>query len=244
MIYRTTDLPNGAVGPYADDIARTLELLFIVTSAEVLEVRRVTPRPASCWLTRDDIPRVSKLVADTDDADVEATYVTLNPVKPDLLPRSHARFKQVGKGKATSDTDIRSRHLLLVDFDPVRKPRKQSSTDAEKAAALERARDCRHWVTTRRGWFPPILADSGNGYHLLFCLPGLPIDETTDRHISSCLKMIHHHFSDDVVEVDTSVSNPARITKLYSTWTRKGTPTFERPWRRSCLLEIPDEVLP
>ncbi len=226
---------------YAEDIARTLEFFFRVTAAEVLEVRRVTPAPASCWLTRDDISRVSRLIADTDDVDTSATYITLNPVKPALLSRSHARFRS--KGQATADADITSRRLLLVDFDPVRKPSKISSSNAEKAAAAERARDCRAWIAKRFAWTPPILADSGNGYHLLYPLASIPINEETDRYVCNCLKLLHHNFSDDAVQVDTSVSNPGRITKLYSTWVRKGEPTFERPWRQSALLEVPVEVL-
>ena len=47
-------------------------------------------------------------------------------------------------------------------------------------------------------------------------------------------------FSDDCVEIDTSVFNASRITKLYGTITRKGADTEERPHRQSRILDIPD----
>ena len=203
----------------------------------------MTPHTTSCFIAPSDITTVAALVVDTDDVVVEATYITLNPVKPSLLSRSHARFRRMSKGAAVSDCDVICRRLLLVDFDPERFPKKISSTDLEKRAAYERALDCRAWLVGRHGWAPPILGDSGNGFHLLFTLAGLPINETTDRYVSNCLKLLDRKFSDEVVKIDTSVANPGRITKLYGTWVRKGQPTLERPWRRSCLLEVPEEVL-
>jgi hypothetical protein len=228
---------------FTGEIEQTLNLFFRLTQADVLEVRRVTPHTTSCFLTPADIAAVANLIVDTDEVAVEATYITLNPVNPGLLTRSHVQFRRVGRGEAVSDADIICRRLLLVDFDPERSPKKVCSTSAEKRAAYERALDCSAWLVGRHGWSAPILADSGNGFHLLFTLAGVPLAEATDRHVAGVLKMLDRHFSDDVVKVDTSVGNPSRITKLYGTWVRKGPPSFERPWRRSSLLEVPEEVL-
>jgi hypothetical protein len=207
----------------------------------VLEVRRLDRwGMQSCFLTPRDINRVATLIADSDHLEVSATYITLNPVAPSLLSHSHARFRRVGTGQATQDAHIVCRRLLLIDFDPERVPHQQNSTDAEKAGALQRALDCRSWLVDHCGWSPPVLADSGNGYHLLFQLAALPVSEASDRNIAAILKLLHRKFSDAAVKLDTSVANPSRMTKLYGTWTRKGQPTFERPWHRSRLLEIPE----
>ena len=132
---------------------------------------------------------------------------------------------------------------MPLDFDAVRVDG-VSSTHAEKAAAKQRAIDCRAYLTDR-GWPAPIFADSGNGYHLLF-----PIDLVVDRAKSTgergktlverVLKSLSVLFSDDVVKLDTVLFNASRIIRLYGTWTRKGADMPERPHRRSHLIEIPD----
>lgn len=76
---------------------------------------------------------------------VPAVYITINPVKPDLLARATNRIQKRATS-TTADHEILTRRRLLIDFDPVR-PAGISSTDEEHAAALARARDCRRWLT-------------------------------------------------------------------------------------------------
>jgi hypothetical protein len=80
---------------------------------------------------------------------VPGVYVTLNPVRTDLLARAANRIVPYAK-KTTGDSDILSRRWLLIDFDAVR-PSGISATDVEHEAALERARLCRDWLLTQ-GW--------------------------------------------------------------------------------------------
>lgn len=232
---------------YAGEIARTLRLFFKLTGAEVMETFLILRPPpltnkeltAECFLTAADIDSVSKLIAETDCNDVIGTYIRLNPVSPRLLPRAHAKFARVRKG--TSDPDIVRRRLMLVDFDPKREARKESATNSEKAAAGKCAAACREWLTGQ-GWAPPIVADSGNGFHLLYPID-LPNDAPSHHQVCSVLNLLRHRFENEAVEVDTSVGNAARLTKLYGTFTRKGTSTDDRPWRRSKLIEIPSEYV-
>ena len=81
-------------------------------------------------------------------------YVTLNPVKPDLLARANNRLKRVEKGEATSDGEILSRRWLLVDVDAVR-PSGISSTEGEHQAALRRTtrlpEAARTWLARSHG---------------------------------------------------------------------------------------------
>ena len=51
-------------------------------------------------------------------------------------------------------------------------------------------------------------------------------------------------FSSDEVLIDTSVSNPSRITKLYGTIAQKGANTPERPHRTSKILHTPEVLKP
>lgn len=56
------------------------------------------------------------------------------------------------------------------------------------------------------------------------------------------MKYLSSKFTDDHVDVDVKVFNPARITKLYGTYSRKGGNTPNRPHRISKILVVPQEI--
>jgi hypothetical protein len=70
----------------------------------------------------------------------------------------------------------------------------------EHEAAIERAREIRA-VLAEEGWPAPILADSGNGAHLLYPLV-LPNDEASAKLVERALKALAARFNDDVVKID------------------------------------------
>jgi hypothetical protein len=167
----------------------------------------------------------------------DGIYVMLNPVNPALLSRRANRLDYAEQGALTSNHHILARHWLLVDVDP-RRPSGVSSTDQEKAAAKKKAREI-HSYLKARGWPEPIAADSGNGYHLLYPI-NLP---TMDGGlVEKLLTGLAECFDDDVVQLDRSVFNPARIVKLYGTLSCKGDNTEERPHRMSKLLTVPNPL--
>jgi hypothetical protein len=124
---------------------------------------------------------------------------------------------------------------MLVDCDPKRLAG-ISSSETEKALAHERALAIRDFLWGAV-WPPPILADSGNGWHLLYRID-LPPDD--GEVVKRCLHALAARFDDARVSIDTAVFNPARIVKLYGTMARKGDSTPERPHRFSRLVEIPN----
>ncbi|MES2638111.1 MAG: hypothetical protein V4850_01455 [Myxococcota bacterium] len=146
--------------------------------------------------------------------------------------------------RATKDRDIHAYSLLVVDIDPERRPRDRSATDAEKAEAFA--------VAARVGaWFHehgvrPMLADSGNGYHLLVPLvPAFGDDVARYAQASRrLLALLDARFSTAGAKVDRSTFNPSRILKLYGTVAVKGPPTPEHPHRLASidLDTIPDDV--
>ena len=167
-----------------------------------------------------------------------AVYVTLNPVLPDLLARSKNRARAWMQA-TTRDNEVTQRRWLLIDFDPKR-PSGISAVDAEHEAALDRARKCREWLR-EQGWPDPILADSGNGAHLLYRID-LPNDNDALALVKRCLEAVAAKWSDESVEVDRSVHNAARICKLYGTLAAKGDETPERPHRIARMLDVPEAV--
>ncbi|HEV2202211.1 MAG TPA: DUF927 domain-containing protein [Bryobacteraceae bacterium] len=116
-----------------------------------------------------------------------------------------------------------------------------SATDTEKGSArlvMERVRS--HFAGL--GWPRPIIADSGSGFHVLYAVD-LPNDAPSRQLLKSATARAAAIFTTPEVKLDVSVSNPARIIRLWGTVNRKGTHTPERPWRRSALLEVPERVL-
>lgn len=155
-------------------------------------------------------------------------YVTLNPVKSDLMARCANRTKEFVKGrdKTTSDKEIAELRYVLVDLDPERE-KGISSTGAELEIAKAKANEIRKAIGN-----PVVMAMSGNGVHLIY-----RHNAETAGQVKAWLHSLHERFSDDQVKVDLSVFNPARISKLIGSWSRKGDSTTQRPHRASHMIE-------
>jgi hypothetical protein len=166
------------------------------------------------------------------DTGAKGIYFTLNPVKTALLARRCNRVEVAGSGGTTSDGDILSRRWLPIDADP-RRPAGVSSTAPEKTKAFDVILNVRTHLAGL-GWPAPILADSGNGFHLLYRID-LPADD--GGLVERILKNLAARFDNDAVAIDQRVFNCGRIWKLFGTASRKGDSTADRPHRRSCILE-------
>ena len=162
-------------------------------------------------------------------------FYTLNVIDESCYSREQCdHFVQCKT--TTSDADIVSYQWMLVDLDPVRRTG-ISSTNEELALAYEKGKQIVAYL--RELSFPaPIMACSGNGIHLLYPINLKNTKENKDL-VEHCLKSLAAIFNDGQVEVDTSVYNPARISKLYGTMAQKGTSTEERPHRMSRILSVP-----
>ena len=217
-----------------NEILRVCQVLF--APGQVAELRaldavtREWRRPHTVSGYFDDW---EKLAATAMTIQARGVYVTLNPVNPALLARANNRVRDMKAGEAaTSDTDISVRRWLPIDCDPVR-PSGISATEAEHDLALARAREIRAYLQAQ-GWPEPLLADSGNGAHLLYRVE-LPVDD--GGLVEKALAALAFRFTDELVVVDQKNFNPARIWKLYGTLAAKGDPTPERPHRLSRLVE-------
>lgn len=164
-------------------------------------------------------------------------YFILNDVERTLLNRSTNRLRRAKKGESTQDSNIVRRRWMLIDVDVVR-PSGISSTDEEHQAAIRRAEEIAEYL--RGLQFPaPVIADSGNGAHVLVRVD-LPADD--GGLIKRVLESLAHQFDDDLLKIDRGVYNPARLCRLYGTWTCKGDYTEERPHRMACILSAPNDM--
>lgn len=171
------------------------------------------------------------------DGTVPAIYITLNPVQPALLARAANRLQERAQ-VTTADTDVLRRRWMLLDFDPVR-PSGISSTDREHGRAITCA--CGTWEDWRGTFGDPVVADSGNGCHLLYRVD-LPNDAASTAKLKSAIAGVARFSAPGDIQIDLTVFNAARITKLYGTLARKGDNLPDRPHRRSRLLEAPGQL--
>ncbi len=165
-------------------------------------------------------------------------YVSINPTVPALLARC-ANRAQAHAETTTSDRDIERRTRLYIDCDPVR-PSGIASTDAEHQAALNRVQAIARDLTAL-GWPTPIVVDSGNGSALFFAID-LPNDAEATALVTGVLKALDASYSDDVVKIDTTVSNAARIARIPGTLNSKGDDTPERPHRYCRVIDAPEAL--
>ncbi len=216
-------------------------LAVLCAPGKVVEVRAITDNGmASGYFDNPDALAAAAEALDT--SGTQGIYFTLNEVNPALLSRRANRIKGrlAKKDTTTADTDILRRRWFPIDIDPVR-PSGVSSTDAEHQAAIVKAAEVAAYLGRERGWPAPVLADSGNGAHLLYRID-LPNDDVSRDLVKRCLEVLDSIFSDACCSVDCANHNAARIWKLYGTVSRKGDHTPVRPHRRAHLLDVPKTV--
>ena len=175
---------------------------------------------------------------------IKGVYYTLNPLND--YCRDWPQYGRIIQAERTaSDGDIARREWLLIDIDPKR-PSGVSATDEEKdkartvADAILKLYDIE---IPSIDYFPnpKIIMDSGNGYHLLWRCDMENTQEST-RTVRDFLQTLNTEFGTADADVDTSVHNASRISKLPGTWARKGPDSQDRPHRMSKVIQVvPDD---
>jgi hypothetical protein len=170
------------------------------------------------------------LIADAHKLKGISGYVTVNPVKLDLLARC---CNKIAKQKhTTTDADIVCLRWLYVDIDPVRPP-DISSTEEELAKALAR-RDlilAEHPKIQKTA----LWGCSGNGAFILARLPDFPNDAKHRKIVGDGLDAMAADYSDDEVVVDTKTRNPSRVMAIPGVLKCKGS---DVPTRRHRLTIV------
>ena len=169
-------------------------------------------------------------------------YFVFNELKDAVngLPQLN---KMVRGAKTISDRDIKFRRWLLFDFDPIREGDVHdiASNNEEFENSKETARRARRFLL-ERGFKQPVVCFSGNGTHLLCRIDDIPCTDEMDDVCKNVLKYVAMQFTDEKVDCDIKVSNRARLTKFYSSVSRKGGNTKERPHRKSEIVVIPPVI--
>jgi hypothetical protein len=228
--------PNvGAPRAEPAEVERAIYLLF--EPGGVIEVRIPKTRAGVVAGYFDNLPAMVTAICHADSKyKASGVYYVLNRIPPVLLGRACNRLKEYAE-HTTGDNNILQRRWLPVDLDPVR-PAGISSSDEEHDAAIQRARTIADDMAAE--WERPIIADSGNGAHLLYRID-LPNDQEALAFVAGALAALDRRYSDDVVKVDVTCANAARIWKAYGTVARKGDSISGRLHRISRILEVPSD---
>ena len=144
-------------------------------------------------------------------------YTLLNPIKPDFC------------GNAAKDQDVQSRRLLLIDIDRSGDT-KQPATEGEVEHAKFLAQQVSTYLGTL-GWPDPTRMMSGNGVHLYYRLADLENNASSKALIKRTLINLADRFNTLESNIDTTVFNASRITKVLGTVSRKGVNSDDRPYR-------------
>jgi hypothetical protein len=258
----TQTLPAPLQLPHAERRARIAEWMrLFVEPGQVVELRVIAPPvdrkanphakyTSSGWFDFDHIDDLAHEAAHYSGADgFDGVYFTPNSLKPKVLERRANYFAEskVEDG-ATGDDDVAERRWLMIDVDATRGPggKGQSSSEVEKAAAMDVAEGA-ILLLCNLGWgIPSITVDSGNGYHLYYALhpTDRPVGNTTEEikagtaRFKHLLELIAGACDTAGASVDSGIGNPSRVMKVPGTLSRKGVNTEERPWRVSRVMAV------
>lgn len=226
----------------ADEVKRALELLK--PNDELFEIRGIKGKEniSGYFTNAENAINALESYNFRDTANWQI-YFSLNKINTACYSREQCnKFISSNYGNkitTTSDNDILNYEWLLLDFDTER-PSGTSSSNAELEKSHQKAVTV-YQTLKEYGFSEPVTALSGNGYHLLYKVNFENTPENVQL-VKSFLGTLNRLYSDNMVKIDTSVFNPARICKLYGTIAAKGTPTAERPHRQAKILTVPAEL--
>ena len=204
---------------------------------ELVEVRLIGSNKTASGYFTDPKVMIDAIKPYTDSFNV---YFTINRIKPACYGREQ-RDKIVMKVKnTTSDSEIEAREFVLVDLDAKRLSG-VCATKEEATMAYNKGNEVRDFLI-QNGFYDPIVVFSSSGIHLYLKCALINSDENTEL-IKRFLYSLSMIFSDEYVDVDVSVYNAARISRLIGSYSCKGSnndPT--RPQRKCRFLHVPDSV--
>jgi hypothetical protein len=149
-------------------------------------------------------------------------FVTLN----DLVSKGDTPLAMSGAG--TKNSDVLLVNWFVLDVDAQRANSHEPSTDAQRKTALAKVNEIAAWMETC-GLPLPVVADSGNGYHMLpsVCLPN---DGETRWLMRSLTKFMHEKFG-----TDPTFHGASQAIRLYGAPNPKG-------GRDTKIIKVPDPL--
>lgn len=173
----------------------------------------------------DELRKMAEQALEWEAAGATSVRFSFNPLRPDI-----AESRRFAKAE-----DYIGRTWLFVDCEHRAGHSDAPASDEERAASWQVVGRARGTLEAF-GLVQPVVADSGNGWHLLYRI-ALPHDDVAKEMLRAVLKGLDERCSDETARVDPATYQITDALKVYGTLSRKGTPTESRPWRYSQLIE-------
>lgn len=212
-------------------------LRVFVPAGQVTELRVIAGRrPIHNCFYRDHALMVQEALRLQAERSPAGLYFVPNPIAESCIPVGVPRLA----GSADAEAIV-ARRWLLIDVDPVRfgpdgerlQNQEVPATEEERLAAWDVIQRC-HTSMEANGFLAPVIAGSGNGWHL--CYPiNLPNDQESYRKIAAVLEGLDDRCGNVLASVDQRTKDAPRIWKLYGTISRKGAENQSRRHRHSFL---------
>jgi len=185
----------------------------------------------------DDYQKADKYIAEHQNWDIYLTPQILNPSLIQRAPNTMIRANE-----RTTDEHVLGYRYLLLDLDPrqrladgriVERPPGVSSINEEHDAAISLARQIISEIGLSEENY--LLVDSGNGAHVYIVLES-GIQAPAIKAATEGIKTI---YETDLVKVDPTVSNPARLMRAPGSMNHRG--GIKRPCK---YLHVPEHLIP
>jgi len=205
----------------ADAIDKTLDIFFPDNTYREIRCFNAytddySPKASYVALVNDR-EFIKQQIIDWDAREAKGVYFSVNPIDRDAVGFEYLTNTEnrMTAGLPAADKNVRVRDWILIDIDPKRDADTSSTNDEHYLASVVAKRIARYLKD--HGWPVPVVADSGNGYHLLYKAEN---DSALEANLSKFLRTLSFLFNTDNVEIDTKVYNPARITRFYGSKAR------------------------
>ena len=191
----------------------------------------------------DDYAAVAETVSDLDEkGDLFMSLHRFSKNFKNNIQRNKL-FDAIEFGSPLKDEDIEKYNYFFIGIDPVRYTdgsQNCSTTYGETVTADIFSSEIMEFLSEKMGFPKPIIAFSGNGYHLLYKVD-IEASEENKMLLKQCLNILDILFNHGDIRVDTKGYNPSCYTKLYGVYACKGIHTEKRPHRRSGICLVPTE---
>lgn len=169
-----------------------------------------------------------------------SVYFTINSLLPDCSGKAQRDKIILRARNTTTDSEIATREFVLIDLDSKRVTG-VNATDEQLGWAKKKANEVYKFLKDN-GFYEPIVICSGSGVHLYLKCALLNNEENT-KLVKRFLQALSMLFSDEHVDVDTSVHNASRIARCCGYYNRKGNNIDkERPQRLCEFVKTPQEI--
>ena len=145
-------------------------------------------------------------------------YFTLQKVNEQCIGRAYNTLKS--QKNTTSDKDIVSYNWIPIDIDPIR-PSGVSSYEYQLKKSIEKRNNIVDYLLCQNEKLDIITANSGNGSHILIKKEMMNNKQNILK-AKEFIQKINKMFSDEESNIDLTVYNPARVWKLYGSYSIKG----------------------